>query len=186
MKRTEDQPSEPRLPEGIRPQFRLTTLLLILTLVCLVLAAFRYIGPIGTFALILAILVVIAHVAGNAIGTSLRDAVRPHLQPRVTADQSGASERLAAPATRLAESRALGKPIYWITAASSLIWGAGGITLIKLISTKSISWNSTIAGALVLGVLGAFWTFVIGSFLQIAFGAFLHALRHSNQPPENP
>ena len=43
-----------------------------MTLVALLLAAFQYIGPMGTFAVILAILVVLAHVSGNAIGTALR------------------------------------------------------------------------------------------------------------------
>jgi hypothetical protein len=178
-------PNDDLPPGGLRPQFRLITLFLLLTLVGLIFAAFQYLGPMGTFALILAILVVIAHVAGNAIGTSLRDSVRPKLQPRETIPHSGAIAKLTAPVSRLAESRALGRPIYWITAASAIVWGICGITLIKWISAKPISLASSIVGALVLAGLGAFWTFVIGSFIQVAFGAIFHALRQSNSPPKN-
>jgi hypothetical protein len=178
-------PKDDMPPGGLRPQFRLITLFLLLTLVGLIFAAFQYIGAIGTFALILAILVVTAHVSGNAIGTALRDGVRPKSQPRETASTLEPAEKQFAPITNLGESRALGRPIYFVTAISSVVLGVGGITLIKLFSTKPISIPNTIAGAIVLSGLGAFWTFVTGSFLQVAFGAFLHALRQSNSPPEN-
>ena len=180
-----NSPRDP-LPPGLRPQFRLTTLLLVITLVALLLAAFQYIGAIGTFALILAILVVLAHVSGNAIGTALRDGAQPKLQPRESESDNPFAEKPFAPATNLGETHPLGRPIYIITAISALFWGGLGITLAKILSTKPISLPSTIAGALVLGALGAFWTFVAGSFLQVAFGAFLHALRNSKPPPKTP
>lgn len=181
------EPNSPRdpLPPGLRPQFRLFTLFLIITLLALVLAAFQYLGPMGTFVLILVILVIIAHVAGNAIGTALRDNVRLKHQPRDSASLVAPVEKPFVPVTKLGESHALGRPIYIITAISAPIWGILGITLAKLLSTKPISLPNSIAGALVLAALGAFWTFVIGSFLQVGFGALLHALRNSKPPPPN-
>lgn len=184
MNSLNDPPSTPPT-NGLRPQFRLFTLFLIVTLLALLLAAFQYIGPIGTFALILAILVVVAHVSGNAIGTALRDSARPHQQPRELGTHKQHSEAQSVPATNLSENRALGRPIYIITAISAPIWGGLGITLAKLFSTNPISTANTIAGALVLAALGAFWTFVIGSFLQVGFGALFHALRNPKQPPPN-
>lgn len=183
MKPTNLNSSRDPLPPGLRPQFRLFTLFLIITLLALVLAAFQYLGPMGTFVLILAILVIIAHVAGNAIGTALRDNVRPKLQPRDSASPAPPVEKPFAPVTKLSETRALGRPIYIIAALSAPVWGGLGITLAKILSTKPISLPNSIAGALVLAALGAFWTFVIGSFLQVGFGALLHALRHSKPPP---
>lgn len=172
-------------PGGMRPQFRLTTLLLIMTLLGLLFAAFQYIGAIGSFALILAILTVLAHVSGNAIGTAMRDNSRPGAQPRETASPRKSAEIDFAPKTQLSENRALGQPIYWITAISAPLWGGLGITVAHLVSTKPISVASSIAGALVLAGLGAFWTFVAGSFIQVAFGALFHALREPKSPPNN-
>jgi hypothetical protein len=173
-------------PGGLRPQFRLRTLLLVMTLIGLLLAALQLIGPLGTFVLILGILVVIAHVSGNAIGTALRDGVRPKLQPRETRVSAAPTSTLAAPATQLREVRSLGRAIYIVTAISAPVWGVLGITLVKYFSAKPISLGNTIAGACVLAMLGAFWTFVAGSFLQVALGAFLHALREAKPPPGNP
>ena len=172
----------PSLSPGLRPQFRITTLLLLITLAGLLLAAFQYIGAIGTFALILAILVVLAHVAGNAIGTTLRDTAQPTLQPREAQHASEGAEKPFVQTTKLSEKRPLGRPIYIITALSALFWGGAGITVAKILSTKPISLPNSIAGALVLGALGAFWTFVAGSFVQIAFGAVLQALRNPKPP----
>lgn len=185
MKPTAPNSSRDPLPPGLRPQFRLFTLFLIITLLALVLAAFQYIGPMGTFVLILAILVVIAHVSGNAIGTALRDGARPKLQPRETAQTSDSAESQCAPATNLGEKHALGRPIYIITAISAPLWGGLGIAVMKTLSSNPISVTNSIAGAFVLAALGAFWTFVIGSFLQVGFGAFLHALRNSKPPSSN-
>jgi hypothetical protein len=175
----------PPLPNSLRPQFRLITLLLLITLVALILAAFQSIGPIGTFALILAILVVIAHVSGNAIGTAMRDGARPDLQPREVEPLKHALGDQSAPVTSLGEKHPLGRPIFMITAFSAPFWGILGITIAKIISTKPISLPNSIAGALVLAALGAFWTFVAGSFIQVAFGAFFHALRNSKPPSDN-
>lgn len=177
------QPSEP--PDPLRPQFRLFTLFLLLTLFGLIFAAFHYIGPLGTFVLVLAILVIAAHVSGNAIGSVLRDNVRPASQPREDLTPRPAVPVESTPATQLSEKRSLGKPIYWVTAISGPIWGVVGISIAHVTSSKPISISNTIAGAVVLGMLGAFWTFVTGSFLQVGFGAFLHALRNSQPPPKN-
>ena len=66
---TEVQPSE----NESRPlQFRLATLLKIVAVLCLLLGSLKAFGPLFALAVLLLMLTLFAHVAGNAMGTRLR------------------------------------------------------------------------------------------------------------------
>lgn len=54
------------------PQFGLATMFFAVTGLCGLLVAFRVIGPIGGTMMVLLLLVVLAHVAGNVLGRRLR------------------------------------------------------------------------------------------------------------------
>ncbi len=55
------------------PQFRLRTLFLVVTYLAVVFALMGVIGPIASTALLLLLAMIALHVAGNALGTRLRD-----------------------------------------------------------------------------------------------------------------
>lgn len=65
----------------LRPQFKLRTLLLLVTLACLVLAAAKLLSPLAIAVLVVLLLSVMAHVVGNALGTRLRDGDEATLGP---------------------------------------------------------------------------------------------------------
>ncbi|MCI0357192.1 MAG: hypothetical protein L0211_01745, partial [Planctomycetaceae bacterium] len=70
---TTHKPPSPTTPRLRPPQFGLRTLLFVVT-VCAVLAALsKWVTPLVFLCLVFLALTIIAHVAGNAIGTRLRE-----------------------------------------------------------------------------------------------------------------
>ena len=66
--------SPPPEPHGLKkPKFTLKALFLASTFVAVLLVTFKVAGPIHAAVLILFALAILAHVAGNALGTQLRD-----------------------------------------------------------------------------------------------------------------
>ena len=55
------------------PQFRLSTLLWGMAALSALFAAMTWVGPLAAFGLVLLALSIVAHVAGNALGTRLRE-----------------------------------------------------------------------------------------------------------------
>jgi len=67
------EPSADEKRRGLKPpQFGLGTMFLAVTLLCCLFVAFRLIGPVGGTLLVLLMLAVLAHVAGNVLGRRLR------------------------------------------------------------------------------------------------------------------
>jgi hypothetical protein len=152
-----------------------------IALLGLVFAVIHYLGMSWSLVVIFFLLCVLAHVAGNAMGTRLRDigSETSAGQPRMFDLRRGGrvSARYFAPATKLREKRSLGKPIVVITALGAVAGGvAGGLGLAWLTEGRA-PWPVSVLGIGACVVLGAIWTFVAGSFVQVMLGAWLHAAR---------
>lgn len=146
-------------------------------------AVANYIGSYATLLLIFFALTIAAHVAGNALGTQLRE----NGDRRKDADRDGvqlARRPVAstdfAPASQLHYRSALGRPIF-ITTVTGIVTGAvlGGYGLTTLMEHPTLA--SIALGVIASGVLGGIWTFGASSFLQVASGALRQAARDSKR-----
>src|SRR5438309_2346091 len=117
-----------------RPQFGLRALLCFVAVVCALLAISKMIGGYSTLVLAFVLLTIAAHVAGTAIGTSLRD--NDHRQRRrVPAPLEGVEQLSAthfAPPTKLGQSQALGLTVIACVVIGVLAGGAIGGWLLGL------------------------------------------------------
>ena len=140
-------------------------------------AAMSAAGPVGAFALVMLILAVVCHVAGNAIGTRLRElgdhpsvrepaAYVPHRRLEVTD---------FAPATRLCERTRLSLVMIIFSVAGAVLVGLpGGAALIWLVWSHA-NLPTAIVAVLSCSVLGGFLGFMASSFTQTAAAAWWQA-----------
>ncbi len=163
------------------PRFSLAALFFVIAMLGVLFAAMNYLGAYATLLFILFTLTVAAHVAGNAIGTRLRDnGDRP---PIVSDDSTQRGRRPItktdfAPPSQLQQRSALGMPIFVSTAmgsaAGAVLGGYGLTTLMEHPTLIAIA-----SGVIASGVLGGIWTFGASSFLQVASNALRQASRDS-------
>lgn len=173
----------PALPP---PRFSLGTLFVVTAGLGVLFAGVHYFGIFWIVIVILFVLCVVAHVAGNALGTKLRQFGSTPLEPDGTpADvQPIAKPRPGdfAPVTRLRQRRPLGRRILFITGCGALVGGFVGFIGIAWLTDGPAEWQVYTLGAGASAVLGAIWTFAAASFIQVTFGEFLHARRESRHP----
>ena len=152
-------------------------------------ALIGYLGSYSTLLIILFVLAVVAHVAGNVLGTQLRN----NGDTPLGADGYKTGRRIRvrkatpadfAPVTRLGDHSSLGRPIVIVTCAGTVLGAvAGGAGLFLLVHEElSVSTIGSITlGMLAAGVLGAIWTFLAASFLQVACSALRQATREAKK-----
>jgi hypothetical protein len=160
------------------PQFGLRSLLLAVT-ACAVLAAVgRWLSPIAVAALVFLVLSIIAHVAGNAIGTRLRElgSQPDDKEPPAPSARNRARAGDFAPATRLSERRGLGWPIL-IASLGGVIGGAfGGAVWTLLASRGPVGPLNIAVGAIAFAVLGGIASFAAFGFIQVGMSAIRQAM----------
>jgi hypothetical protein len=162
------------------PQFGLRTLLLIVTL-CAVLAALsQWVTPVVLACVVLLTLSIIAHVAGNAIGTRLRD-LGSHLPPDDSALPPGLARAKPkaddfAPATRLGQRYGLGWPILIATIVGTVAGAVGGVAWTLISSRGPVGLLNVGVGAIAFAVLGGIAAFASFGFIQVGLGALRQAL----------
>jgi hypothetical protein len=174
--------SKSRLPP---PQFGLRSLLLAVT-ACAVLAALgRWVSPIALAALVFLVLTIIAHVAGNAIGTRLRELGSQPDDAEPPADSKRRRARAGdfAPATRLGERRGLGWPILIAALAGAIAGGISGALWTWLASRGPVGPLNIAVGAVAFAVLGGIASFAAFGFIQVGIGAIRQAM---TSPPARP
>ena len=161
------------------PRFSLAALFVVVGVLGVLFAATSYLGSYATLLVILFILTVAAHVAGNAIGTQLRE---NGSRRTITEDRAPRQKRQPiaakdfAPTSQLHHRSALGKPIVITTAAGSAAGAVlGGYGLSTLMEHPTLL--AILLGAVASAVLGGIWTFIASSFLQVASSALRQAAR---------
>lgn len=134
--------------------------------------------------LILFVLAVLAHVAGNALGTRLRENGDTPLaedgqtpMQHVNLCRRTAKENFA-PTTSLSRRRALGWTILIVTCTGIIVGAMLGGYLLTRISGE-LSMSSIGFAILFCGAMGGFVTFLTSSFLKVTFAAFLQSHRDS-------
>lgn len=168
-------------PPALRPpQFRLATLLWLVTGCGLLFAAMTAAGPIGAFALLLLVLAIVAHVAGGAIGTRLREIGSAKetretlaLRPR----RAGVAEHEYAPPSQLSRRTALSRTMIGFTLAGALLLGTAGSAALFWLTWGQVNLPTAVVAIGSSCVLGALAGFTCSSFAQTAGGAWWQARR---------
>lgn len=171
-------PSPPRLRP---PQFGLRSLLLLVTAFAVIFAASHWLPPIWVAALVLLALSIFAHVAGNAIGTRLREIGSRKDNRAYELQPGGRAEPRFAPATRLSQRQRLGWPIVIATLTGIIAGGIGGGLWTILTATGHVPIAAVGLGVIAFGALGGILAFATVGFTQVLLGAIWQAMRQSSK-----
>ena len=170
------QPSPPG-PQPLRvPRFRVTTWLWVTGICAVWLAAARWLPPAVVAASLLVAIVVLAHIAANAVGTALRGGpVRP-AQPAPVPVATALP--LDTATSRLRHRGAFG----WFMIVCSIVGGIAGAAVGGWWLARA-NWQYLSLGSLLLavgscGILGALVGFWISSFSQVVLQTLIDAHRH--------
>jgi hypothetical protein len=171
------------------PQFGLRTLLLLVAAIGVLLALRQWLDPIAIAAILFLALSVFCHVAGNAIGTRLREIGS---QPSHAVDPLFSAERIRpqpqdfAPATQLGQRRSLGWTIIIATSAGITTGAIGGGFWTFLTSRGGPEILTIAIGVAAFGVLGGLAAFATVGFVQVLFGAIWQAMKPPSpvRPPQ--
>ncbi|MEM8678117.1 MAG: hypothetical protein AAGF97_02075 [Planctomycetota bacterium] len=181
--------SEPLLPDappedhrrGLKPpQFGVVGLLIFMTLIALVLAIGQTQGPLLASVVALLALAVIAHVAGNAIGTRLRDEGSQPMQAVQESRPKTAESHHFAPTTQLSQKKRIGLPTLLISALFALTGAAAGGALLAHFNWNRLTVANLTLSVVSCGVLAGLWGFWLCSFAKVALHAWQEALRHES------
>jgi hypothetical protein len=176
-------PTRPTTPQPPPPQFGLKSLLAVVAVLSIVLAVANQVGFYAAAVLLMVVLLVVAHVAGNAIGTSRRDSSpsQESGEPPATTmpGAPGFSMPLIQP-TELRESVPLGRRVAVAMLLGAILGGA------LMAGATFPNWPKLgLAGVAIValsgGVLGAYAGFMASRFTA-AFGrAWRQARIHSQR-----
>ena len=162
------------------PQFKLATLFWVVTGCGLLFAAMAAAGPIGAFALLLLVLAIIAHVAGGAIGTQLRE-IGSTKDPQESLTLRSPHQRVAqhefAPETQLCRRTALSRTMIAFTIMGAVFVGILGSAALFWLTWGQVNLPTAIVAIGSSCVLGGLAGFMCSSFAQIAGGAWRQARR---------
>ena len=157
-----------------KPRFRLSTLMWVVTVLAVFFAVMANVGAHATALIILFGLAVLAHVAGNAIGTKLRDNGDRAKQHRDSFPQTTSTKHpssASAPATKLHHRTSLGWIVIVVTAFGTIASGVLGALGFWFISDNPLTPLAISLGGFAAAALGGMWTFIAASFLKVAISA---------------
>ena len=149
--------------------------MLFVTGCCALLGLMREIGPLGSVGLCFLLMLVVLHIAGNALGTSLREETNRELaaneqHPRPTA----APVHVANSPSRLRERTPLGWLVFSLTAIGAALGGSLGS--LAYAYWTDVNTAGLIVGSLSAAILGGFFGFLASSFSKIIYRAWRQAL----------
>ena len=159
-----------------------------MTAFAVIFAASHWLPPIWVAALALLALSIFAHVAGNAIGTRLRE-IGNRKDNRAYELQPGArAEPRFAPATRLSQRQRLGWPIVIATFSGIILGALGGGLWTILTATAHVPIAAVGLGVIAFGALGGILAFATVGFTQVLLGAIWQAMHQpgSESPQRQP
>lgn len=137
-------------------------------------------GPIGGFALLLLALAILAHVAGNSIGSRLQEigdeplpcATDEHRRPR-----RSVMENEYAPVSNLSRRTTISLTMIIFTITGAVLLGAGGGAMLIWLTWGQLNIPTAVVAVASSTVLGGFLGFTTSSLTQIAGGAWWEANR---------
>jgi hypothetical protein len=167
------------------PQFSLRVLFWMIAGVGAVLAISQAVGPAAGLTMGLGLVAILAHVAGNVIGTKLHshspmrsstsgtetEPSRSTVPPLVMPDQF-------APVTRLSSRTPLGRGLLIVTSLGAMFGGIAGGALLLWFHQETATLPTLALGFSASAVLAGLWTYWMGGLLQVFLGAWWEAHHH--------
>lgn len=152
------------------------------------LAVWRILGPVAAMGLLVIGLAMLGHIAGNAIGSQLRDGTTERLRrkPRNTDSTTDSNHPSAAhtikpgqfaPVTQLSRRKPLGWFMILGTALSAVVGGVLGGALMVRQNPEGATLLGLSIGCIATGLLGGLWGFWCCSLAQVIFGAWREATK---------
>ncbi len=170
----ENGPTERYEPGLKRPQVTLKGLFFLVSFCVLLLATFQAAGPLAGWSLLLFALAVFAHVAGNSLGTQLRDAT-DNARLRERSMEQPTQPHHFAERTHLAHRVQLRWPMLVLTLICAIIGSfLGGSFLAEVNAAQATTANLALAYGS-CGVLGAILGFGASMFLKVVLEALWQA-----------
>jgi hypothetical protein len=171
------------------PQFGLRTLLAAITAIAALLAIVRlqWLSPIGVGLLVFLAVSVFLHVAGNILGTRLRElGDRPDTIPDPPTFARSLRPQDFAPATRLGQRQSLGWTIIIASSIGVTSGAIGGGLWTFLAGRGQVGPLNIAVGVIAFAVLGGIAAFATVGFVQVLLGAIWQALTGSPALPHAP
>jgi hypothetical protein len=195
--------NESRAPHD-HDELLLRTLLIGMSLVALLCSLVQWVTPAGLIAIVLLIAVIVCHVAGNAIGTRLRQLgmerarqqlpqerlpLRPAVSgelPLAAATPLPTTTQPAPAPSYLGQRRSLGWPVVLASGAGFVLGGAGGV-LGALEKSGGVWLPEVVAvGAVAFAVLGGLAAFAMTALVHVGLGAVRQALCSTSADADPP
>ena len=171
------------------PQFRLRTMFWAVAAVGVILVLFQTAGPAVGTAILLFGMVLLAHVAGNAIGTKLRQNGNtpidylPGFASSIRVTQHRRPRRIEfAPVTKLSLKTSIGRLIFVLAGFAAAGGAAWGAYFLFLIDDGPPRWADVSLSIVSFGVLGGLWGFWLFSLAKVCWQALAQShTTHSRQ-----
>lgn len=125
----------------------------------------------------LLIFCVVAHVAGNAIGTYLRDRPSDRLTPGSDFRDPTSDSIQYAPVTGLSQRRSLGLIVPLFVMLGTMTGAGLGSWLLVISLGSKATWANLTLGTSAFAVLGGFSGFGMSTFVKVVIGANIEAWR---------
>ena len=151
-----------------------------MTACAVIFAAGQWLPPLGVAALVLLALSIFAHVAGNAIGTRLREIGNRKDNRAFDLQPQASREPRFAPVTRLGQRQRLGWPIVIATFSGIIAGGVGGGLWTLLTARHHVPMAAVGLGVVAFAALGGILAFATFGFMQVLLGAIWQAMRQSS------
>lgn len=162
---------------GLRPpQFRLRTLLLAITGFAILLALAKFWSAAIIAVVVLFIVAIGLHIAGNALGTQLR---RNRGRDSIPGREARSATELphdVPPATQLGDSHELGRPIRVLTVIFTILAIIAGCIWTWYQYGRSAGWENYLVAVIAFGLLGSIWSYLMIGFVQVLGGAIYQAI----------
>jgi hypothetical protein len=131
------------------------------------------------------VLAIFAHIAGNWLGTQLREiGDRPTQEDEVGSvpvthglAKGSIQPQHFAPVTHLRARAPLARGVFIAVVSAFAVGASGGALLVWLFSPTSPTWAMFICGAAAFGVLAAIWSFLVAAFVQSGWKALSQATK---------
>jgi len=173
-----------RASQSLRPpQFGLRTLLLLIAAIAALLALRQWLSPIAIAAIAFLAMSVFCHVAGNAIGTRLRqigDLPDSYRQEDSRSPGQLPKPQDFAPRTQLSRHSGLGRMIIVATGIGATTGAVGGGLWTFATGHGHIGPFNIVVGVIAFAALGGIGAFAVFGFVQVLGGAIWQAIASSS------
>ena len=177
--------TDDRRPGLKPPQFGLRMMFIVVSALCCLMVTVRAAGPLVGSALLLLLMAIFAHVAGNVLGCRLRangDMLTSESgpgAPRPCRRRTPPNPIDFAPLTQLGMRRAVGPSMRVLTVLGAITGAVGGGWFLVTVNWERATLVNISIGTVSFAVLGGLWGFGASSFLRVFCGALAQAHRES-------